>query len=101
VISCSEHQDHESQNGNIIATNHCSLNQKLPMFFYQHCYKVVNIVQLNQLHVLCVNDTPSNSLMDSTTSLKVKTSEGEGVGVCSLTNNILWVERHVGASKWD
>jgi hypothetical protein len=42
-----------------------------------------------------------NSLMDSTMSPKVKTSEGEGVGMCSSTSNMLGVEGHVGAPRWD
>ncbi len=29
------------------------------------------------------NDAPPSSLMDSTTSPKVKSAEGEGVGVCA------------------
>jgi len=44
--------------------------------------------------------TPS-SLMDSIASLKVKTTEGEGVGACSLARNISGVERHVRTPKWD
>jgi hypothetical protein len=48
-------------------------------------------------------DTPPRSLMDSTMSPKVKTSEGEGegVGVCSLVRNTLGVEKRVGALGWD
>jgi len=42
-----------------------------------------------------------NSLMDSTTSPKVKTSEGKGVGTCSSTFNMLGVERCVRAPRWD
>jgi len=34
-------------------------------------------------------------------SPKVKTSEGEGVGVCSLVYNTLGVEGCVGALRWD
>jgi hypothetical protein len=40
-------------------------------------------------------------LMDSIASPKVKTLEGEGVGVRSLACNILGVEGCVRASKWD
>jgi hypothetical protein len=47
------------------------------------------------------NDAPPSSLMDSTTSLKVKTMKGEGVGACSLARNTLGVEGHVGALGWD
>jgi len=39
--------------------------------------------------------------MDSTTSPKVKTTEGEGVGACSLAHNILGVEGHVRVAGWD
>ncbi len=45
-------------------------------------------------------DAPPNSLMDSTASPNVKTSEGEGVGVHSLACSILGVEGCVGASGW-
>jgi len=38
--------------------------------------------------------------MDSTVSPKMKTTSGEGVGVRSLTCNILGVERRVGAMGW-
>ncbi len=34
--------------------------------------------------------------MNSTTNPKVKTTEGEGVGVCSLAHNTSGVEGHVG-----
>jgi len=33
------------------------------------------------------NDAPLNSLKDSNVSLKVKTSEEEGVGVCSIIHS--------------
>jgi hypothetical protein len=46
-------------------------------------------------------DTPSSSLMDSTSSPKVKTMKREGVGACSLVRNTSWVEGHVGAPIWD
>jgi len=46
-------------------------------------------------------DTPSNSLMDSTASPKIETTERKGVGACSLTCNTLGVEGHVGAPIWD
>jgi hypothetical protein len=48
-----------------------------------------------------VDDTPPNSLMDSTTRPKVKTMEGEGVGTSSLARNISGVERRAGAPRWD
>jgi hypothetical protein len=44
-------------------------------------------------------DTPPISLMDSTTSPKVKTVEGE-VEACSLICNISRVERHVEVLRW-
>jgi len=37
------------------------------------------------------DDTPPNSLKDSNVSLKMKTLEEEGVGVCSLIHNTLGV----------
>jgi hypothetical protein len=45
-------------------------------------------------------DAPPNSLMDSTTSPKVKIVEGEGVGACSLAHNTLWGEGRVGTPGW-
>jgi hypothetical protein len=45
-------------------------------------------------------DAFTSSLMDSTMSPKMKTIEGEGVGVHSLVHNILGVERCVGALGW-
>jgi len=42
-------------------------------------------------------DAPPSSLMDSTTSPKVKTVEGKGVGV----HNTLRVEGHATAPEWD
>jgi len=39
--------------------------------------------------------------MDSTMSLKVKITEGEGVGACSLVRNTSGVERCVGILGWD
>jgi hypothetical protein len=39
--------------------------------------------------------------MDPTTSPKVKTTKGEGVGVHSLTPNSSRVEGRVGAPGWD
>ncbi len=46
-------------------------------------------------------DAPPSSLMDSTMSPKVKTTEGKGVGARSLACNILGVEGRVGAMGWD
>ncbi len=46
-------------------------------------------------------DTPPNPLIDSTTSPKVKIMKGKGVGVHSLVCNILGVEGHVEASRWE
>jgi hypothetical protein len=47
-----------------------------------------------------LQDAPTNSLIDSTSSPKVKIVEGEGIGVCSLIHNTLGVEGHVGAPGW-
>ncbi len=43
-------------------------------------------------------DAPPNSKIDSTTSTKVKTVEGQGIGARSLAHNTLEVEGRVGAS---
>ncbi len=51
-----------------------------------------NITTLNQ------TNAPPSSLMDSTMSPKVKTTKGEGVGVCSLAHNTLEVK---GVLQWD
>jgi hypothetical protein len=48
-----------------------------------------------------VINAPPSSLMDSTTSPKVKTIEGKGIGVYSLAHNTLRVEGHVGVPRWD
>jgi hypothetical protein len=52
------------------------------------------------MHRLITNDAPSSSLMDSTASSKVKTTEGKRVGVRSLAHSTSGVEGHVGAPKW-
>jgi len=46
------------------------------------------------------DDTPPSSLMDSTTSPKLKTTKGEGVGARSLACNTSRVEGRVGAPRW-
>jgi hypothetical protein len=40
-------------------------------------------------------------LMDSTTSIKVKTGKGKRIGARSLARSILGVEGRGGASGWD
>ncbi len=45
-------------------------------------------------------DALTSSLMDSIASLKMKTTEGKGVGARSLARSTLGVEGHVGASGW-
>jgi len=47
-----------------------------------------------------IYDAPLNSLIDSTANPKVKTTEGEGVGICCLVHSTSRVEGHVGALKW-
>jgi len=47
------------------------------------------------------SDTTPSSLLDSTMSPKVKTMEGERVGVHSLVNNTSGVEGCAGALGWD
>jgi len=39
--------------------------------------------------------------MDSIVSPKVKTTEGEGVGACSLAHSTLGIDGRVGALGWD
>ncbi len=51
-------------------------------------------------HFASNNDAPPSSLIDSTTSLKVKTTQGEGVGAHSLIRSILGVEGHARAPGW-
>jgi hypothetical protein len=46
-------------------------------------------------------DTPPSSLMDSTMSPKVKTTEGEGDATRSLARTTLGVEGHAGVSGRD
>jgi len=48
-----------------------------------------------------VGDAPPSSLMDSTSNPKVKTMEGEGVGVRSLVHSTLWEEGCARALRWD
>jgi len=47
------------------------------------------------------SDAPSNSLMDSNASLKVKTTKGEGVGTRSFAHITSGVEGCAGAPRWD
>jgi len=47
------------------------------------------------------DDAPPSSLMDSTASPKVKTTEGKGVGACFLAHNTSGVEGRVGVPGWD
>jgi hypothetical protein len=58
--------------------------------------KTKKIVDIN-----IIFDAPLSSLMDSITSPKVKTIEGEGIGTRSLARNTSRVEGHVKASGWD
>ncbi len=46
-------------------------------------------------------DAFPSSLMDSTVSLKKKTTEGKGVGVRSLVRNTSGVEGRARALGWD
>ncbi len=58
-------------------------------------YVIVNFLFTNEQRR--VSDAPPSSLMDSTTSPKVKTTEGEGIGAHSLARSGLGVEGCVGA----
>ncbi len=46
-------------------------------------------------------NTPSSSLMNSTTNPNMKTIERKGVGAHSLARNTLGVKGCVGAPGWD
>jgi hypothetical protein len=46
------------------------------------------------------NDAPPNSLLNSTTSLHVKTMEGQGIGARFLTCSTSGEKGHVGAPRW-
>jgi len=48
-----------------------------------------------------IDDTPPSSLMNATSSPKVKTTEGEGVKARSLVCSTSRVEGHVGTSGWN
>ncbi len=66
-------------------------------------HKVINYTSNGtceeEVHVK-FDDAPPSSLMDLTTSPKVKITEG-GVGVRSLLRSISKVERRAGAPGWD
>ncbi len=57
--------------------------------------------ELSSLVLLGPSNTPPSSLMDSAASPKKKTSEGEGIGVCSLAHNTSKVEGRAGTLGWD
>ncbi len=46
------------------------------------------------------HDAPLSSLMDSTMKLKMKTTQGEGVGGRSMACNISGVDGCAGAWRW-
>ncbi len=50
--------------------------------------------------IKCTN-APPNSLMDLTTSPKVKTTEGKGIGARSPVHNTLGVKGRARALGWD
>ncbi len=55
---------------------------------------VINFLDENwQPKKVTIDDAPPSFFMDSTISLKVKTMEGKGVGVCFLARSTLGVER--------
>jgi len=51
--------------------------------------------------ILRMCDAPQSSLMDSTASLKRKTTKRDGVGVRSLAGNISRVDGCAGVPRWD
>jgi hypothetical protein len=64
--------------------------------------KIFIIVYSSIFHILFVHSNePLSSLMDSTASPKVKTTEREGVRARSLVRNASGVKGCVGAPRWD
>jgi hypothetical protein len=51
--------------------------------------------------MVIIPNAPPSSMMDSITNLKVKTTEGEGVGARFVAHSTSRVEGHVGALRWD
>ncbi len=76
------------------------------IFFHVGKERVLLVVseydqQMLFLLLVCAYHAPPSSLMDSTTSSKVKTLEGEGVGARSLARSTLGVEGRARAPGWD
>jgi hypothetical protein len=63
-------------------------------YLHGHVYKFIKLVASRYI------DAPPSSLMDSNVSPKVKTTEGERVGECSLPHNISEVEWCARALRW-
>jgi hypothetical protein len=66
--------------------------------------KIVNNIAFQCPHINYahrIDDTPPSSLMNTTSSPKVKTTEGEGVKACSLARSTTRVEGHVEVPRWD
>jgi hypothetical protein len=57
-------------------------------------------LQNNEIYNLGTPNAPPSSLMDSTTSPKMKTLEGEGIGARSLAYNTSEVEGCAGTPGW-
>ncbi len=55
---------------------------------------------MKNLLEVTIGDAPPSSLMDSTTSPKVKITEGEGIGTHSLACNTSGVKRRAGVLGW-
>jgi hypothetical protein len=88
-------------------TSPTNFNMKFGYFFIQNFYirgaqnsKILSL-KIYFLFRCLQGDAPPSSLMDSTASPKVKTIEGEGIGVRSLARSILGVEGHARAPGWD
>jgi hypothetical protein len=84
---------------------------KISMGNFQVCDVMSILFKLDKTHVKHLegfillpresgDDTPPSFFMDLVPSPKVKTLEGEVVGVCFLVRNISGVEGHVGTLGW-
>ncbi len=70
-------------------------------FLINNVYANYAFIFFNLISIWYIIETPSSSLMDSTTSPKVKIIEGEGIGAYFLARSILGVEGRAKAPGWD
>jgi len=90
----------------------CCYASHLQVKMFMFCYgsritigsKTITKDNINGQGIICLLKamltTPLDSLMDLTASLKVKKTEGKGVGACSLACSILGVEGCAGTPRW-